>query len=147
MEGSSNAIRPLSAMISLSETGNDMTQFESNQQLVLWVGLSPANNVNAGEKKLVRFAKTEPYLESSANTYSTRFIRHKAEDFLFRRTALHYVYSSFFSVIFLNFRDLSLSRAFLCFYPFLFTLAFSSFAIVPLYVCDRRDRLTCLRRR
>jgi hypothetical protein len=56
-------IRPLVAVIIISEIGVDMTQFESDKQLVSWAGLAPANNESAGKKKSVRISKAVQYLK------------------------------------------------------------------------------------
>lgn len=56
-------ISSLSAIIIISEIGIDMTQFESDKQLVSWAGLSPANNESAGKKKSVRISKAGQYLK------------------------------------------------------------------------------------
>lgn len=56
-------IRPLAAIIIISEIGVDMTQFESDKQLVSWAGLAPANNESAGKKKSVRISKAGQYLK------------------------------------------------------------------------------------
>lgn len=46
-------ISTLSAILIISEIGTDMTQFESDKQLVSWAGLAPANNESANKKKCV----------------------------------------------------------------------------------------------
>lgn len=56
-------ISSLSAILIISEIGIDMSQFESDKQLVSWAGLSPANNESAGKKKSVRISKTGQYLK------------------------------------------------------------------------------------
>lgn len=56
-------IRPFAAVIIISEVGVDMTQFESDKQLVSWAGLAPANNESAGKKKSVRISKAGQYLK------------------------------------------------------------------------------------
>ena len=56
-------ISALSAILIISEIGIDMSQFESDKQLVSWAGLSPANNESAGKKKSVRIAKAGDYLK------------------------------------------------------------------------------------
>ena len=49
-------ISALSAILIISEIGIDMSQFESDKQLVSWAGLSPVNNESDGKKKLVRIS-------------------------------------------------------------------------------------------
>ena len=56
-------IQLLSAILILSEIGNDMTLFSSSKQLVSWAGLAPANNESAGKKKSVRISKASQYLK------------------------------------------------------------------------------------
>lgn len=56
-------INALSAIIIISEIGTDMSQFESDKQLVNWAGLSPANNESAHKKKSVRISKAGQYLK------------------------------------------------------------------------------------
>lgn len=56
-------ISALSAILVVSEIGIDMSQFESDKQLVSWVGFSPANNESAGMKKSVRISKAGQYLK------------------------------------------------------------------------------------
>lgn len=53
----------LAAIIIISEIGNDMTQFESDEQIVNWAGLAPSNNESAGKKKSVRISKAGQYLK------------------------------------------------------------------------------------
>ena len=56
-------INTLSAILIISEIGIDMTQFESDKQLVSWAGLAPANNESANKKKSVRISKAGQYLK------------------------------------------------------------------------------------
>ena len=56
-------IQLLSAILILSEIGNDMSLFSSAKQLVSWAGLAPANNESAGKKKSVRISKAGQYLK------------------------------------------------------------------------------------
>ena len=56
-------IQLLSAILILSEIGNDMSLFSSSKQLVSWAGLAPANNESAGKKKSVRISKAGQYLK------------------------------------------------------------------------------------
>lgn len=56
-------INALSAILIISEIGIDMSQFESDKQLVSWAGLSPASNESAGKKKSVRISKAGQYLK------------------------------------------------------------------------------------
>lgn len=56
-------ISELSAMLIILESGIDMTQFESDKQLVCWSGLAPVNNENAYKKKSTRISKAGQYLK------------------------------------------------------------------------------------
>lgn len=56
-------ISTLSAILIISEIGVDMTQFESDKQLMSWAGLAPANNESANKKKSVRISKAGQYLK------------------------------------------------------------------------------------
>ena len=47
-----------SAALLISETGADMSVFESAAHFTSWAGLTPANNESAGKKKSVRISKT-----------------------------------------------------------------------------------------
>ena len=58
-----NGLTPFSAIIILSEIGADMSQFDSDKQLVSWAGLAPANNESAKKKKSVRISKAGQYLK------------------------------------------------------------------------------------
>ena len=58
-----HGISTLSAILIISEIGTDMTQFESDKQLVSWAGLAPANNESANKKKSVRISKAGQYLK------------------------------------------------------------------------------------
>lgn len=58
-----SGIGTLSAILIVSEIGVDMTQFESDKQLVSWAGLAPANNESANKKKSVRISKAGQYLK------------------------------------------------------------------------------------
>lgn len=53
----------LSAIMIVAEIGVDMTQFETDAQLVNWAGLAPANNESANKKKSVRISKAGQYLK------------------------------------------------------------------------------------
>lgn len=58
-----SGISTLSAIMIIAEIGVDMSQFESDKQLVSWAGLAPANNESAGKKKSVRISKAGQYLK------------------------------------------------------------------------------------
>ena len=50
-------------MFILSETGADMSVFESSRHLCSWAGLTPANNESASKKKSTRCSKAGQYLK------------------------------------------------------------------------------------
>ena len=52
-----------SAIIMISEIGNDMSQFGSSKRLCCWAGLTPGNNESAGKKKSVRITRAGVYLK------------------------------------------------------------------------------------
>lgn len=56
-------IRKDSAIIILSEIGNDMDQFKSPRRIAAWAGLSPMNNQSAGKKKSVKISRAGVYLK------------------------------------------------------------------------------------
>jgi len=56
-------IRRLSAIMVLSEIGDDMSQFGSSKRLCSWAGLTPGNNQSAGKKKSVRINRAGVYLK------------------------------------------------------------------------------------
>jgi len=56
-------IRRLSAIMLLSEIGDDMSQFGSSKRLCSWAGLTPGNNQSAGKKKSVRINRAGVYLK------------------------------------------------------------------------------------
>ena len=56
-------IKELSAMLILSETGVDMSQFEDSDHFVSWAGLSPRCNESADKKKSSRIMKAGQYLK------------------------------------------------------------------------------------
>jgi len=56
-------IRRLSAIMALSEIGDDMSQFGSSKRLCSWAGLTPGNNQSAGKKKSVRINRAGVYLK------------------------------------------------------------------------------------
>jgi len=59
----SPGIRRLSAIMVLSEIGEDMTQFGSSKRLCCWAGLTPGNNKSAGKKKSVQINRAGVYLK------------------------------------------------------------------------------------
>jgi transposase len=56
-------IRRTSAVMVLSEIGDDMSQFDSSKRLCSWAGLTPGNNQSAGKKKSVRIMRAGVYLK------------------------------------------------------------------------------------
>ncbi len=56
-------IGELSAMLIISETGDDMSVFEDADHLASWAGLAPGCNESAGKKKSTRVAKAGRYLK------------------------------------------------------------------------------------
>lgn len=56
-------ITPISAMIIYSEIGFDMTQWENDNELISWAGLSPASNESNFKKKSTRISKGGQYLK------------------------------------------------------------------------------------
>ena len=52
-----------SAITVLSETGMDMSQFDSSKRLCCWGGLTPGNNESAGKKKSVKITRAGVYLK------------------------------------------------------------------------------------
>lgn len=52
-----------SAIIVISEIGDDMSQFGSSKRLCRWAGLTPGNNESAGKKKSVRISRAGVYLK------------------------------------------------------------------------------------
>ena len=56
-------IRRTSAIMLLSEIGDDMSQFDSSKKLCSWAGLTPGNNASAGKKKSVRIMRAGVYLK------------------------------------------------------------------------------------
>ena len=56
-------IRRRSAITVLSETGADMSQFDSSKRLCCWGGLTPGNNESAGKKKSVKITRAGVYLK------------------------------------------------------------------------------------
>lgn len=56
-------IRRNSAIIILSEIGNDMKQFKTPRRISAWAGLSPMNNQSANKKKSVKISRAGVYLK------------------------------------------------------------------------------------
>ena len=56
-------IKKTSAIMVLSEIGDDMTQFDSSKRLCSWAGLTPRNNESAGKKMSVRIMRAGVYLK------------------------------------------------------------------------------------
>lgn len=72
-----DGIQLLSAILIISEIGNDMSQFSSDKQLISWAGLCPANNESAGKKKSVRISKAGQYLKPLLVQCSLAAIKNK----------------------------------------------------------------------
>jgi len=60
---STPGISHLSALIILSEIGNDMTQFKSAKHLCSWAGLAPSNDQSAGKKKSTKISRAGVYIK------------------------------------------------------------------------------------
>ena len=56
-------IKRTSAILVISEIGDDMSQFDSSKKLCSWAGLVPGNNQSAGKKKSVRIMRAGVYLK------------------------------------------------------------------------------------
>lgn len=56
-------IKRNSAIIILSEIGNNMEQFSSSRRISSWAGLTPMNNQSAGKKKSVKISRVGVYLK------------------------------------------------------------------------------------
>lgn len=56
-------VNEVSAMLILSETGFDMSQFEDADHLCSWAGLVPGDNESAGKKKSSRITKAGQFLK------------------------------------------------------------------------------------
>ena len=52
-----------SAIVILSEIGNDMKQFKTARRIASWAGLTPMNNQSAGKKKSVKISRAGVYLK------------------------------------------------------------------------------------
>ncbi len=52
-----------SAIVILSEIGNDMEQFKTARRITSWAGLTPMNNQSAGKKKSVKISRAGVYLK------------------------------------------------------------------------------------
>lgn len=52
-----------SAIVILSEIGNDMEQFKTARRITSWAGLTPTNNQSAGKKKSVKISHAGVYLK------------------------------------------------------------------------------------
>lgn len=52
-----------SAIVILSEIGNDMEQFKTARRITSWAGLAPTNNQSAGKKKSVKISRAGVYLK------------------------------------------------------------------------------------
>ena len=52
-----------SAIVILSEIGNDMEQFKTARRITSWAGLAPTNNQSAGTKKSVKISRAGVYLK------------------------------------------------------------------------------------
>jgi transposase len=58
-------IRQTSAAAVIAETGNDMSQFPSEEQISSWGGLCPGNNTSAGRNKSSRTTRGNTWLRSA----------------------------------------------------------------------------------
>lgn len=56
-------ISHLSALVILSEIGNDMSQFKSAKHLCSWAGLAPCNDQSAGKKKSTKISRAGAYIK------------------------------------------------------------------------------------
>ena len=56
-------ISHLSALVILSEIGNDMSQFKSAKHLCSWAGLAPCNDQSAGKKKSTKISRAGVYIK------------------------------------------------------------------------------------
>ena len=52
-----------SAIVILSEIGNDMERFQTARRITSWAGLTPMNNQSAGKKKSVKISRAGVYLK------------------------------------------------------------------------------------
>ena len=52
-----------SAIVILSEIGNDMERFKTARRITSWAGLAPTNNQSAGKKKSVKISRAGVYLK------------------------------------------------------------------------------------
>lgn len=52
-----------SAIVILSEIGNDMERFQTARRITSWAGLAPTNNQSAGKKKSVKISRAGVYLK------------------------------------------------------------------------------------
>jgi transposase len=74
-------VSELSAAMILSETGIDMSVFESSKHLVSWAGLAPANNESANKKKSVRISKAGQFLKPLLVQCALAAIKSKKEPY------------------------------------------------------------------
>jgi len=56
-------VKRQSAIIIISEIGNDMTPFENSKKISSWAGLAPSSNESAGKKKSVKISRAGVYLK------------------------------------------------------------------------------------
>lgn len=56
-------IKRSSAIIILSEIGDNMEQFKTQRRIAAWAGLTPMNNQSAGKKKSVKISRAGVYLK------------------------------------------------------------------------------------
>lgn len=78
----------LSAVLIIAEIGVDMTQFESDKQLMSWAGLVPANNESANKKKSVRISRAGQYLKPLLVQCALGSIKNKDNYFAIKYTRI-----------------------------------------------------------
>lgn len=81
-------VSELSAMLILSETGVDMSQFEDADHFASWAGLAPGCNESAGKKKSSRTTKAGQYLKPVLTQCALAASRSRSQDYFaakFRR--------------------------------------------------------------
>ncbi len=82
-----------SAIVVISEIGNDVSLFGSSKRLCSWAGLTPGSNESAGKKKSVRISRAGVYLKpalveiahSAVKSVKTPYYKNKYEKLAKRR--------------------------------------------------------------
>ena len=74
-------ITELSACLTLSETGVDMSQSEDADHLCSWAGLVPGNNESASKKKSVRITKAGQFLKPVLVQCALAAVKSAEEDY------------------------------------------------------------------